>query len=203
MLNFRCIGDRFALSGGWQDIEKDAKFLKDNNIFAVLDLQFTNEDSSLGIASVTEAMSKNLINFHFIRMFDSEFNPDFEGILEEAFGVLSEWEKALDIQASDAAKIIGKSQLVSLGFSSPKILVKCGAGNSRSVCVLIAYLCMSRRWSFEFAKNWVQDLEDVWLGINHATSHFFGMGIGMESFFTFKLRELFPENISAFGIKEF
>jgi len=201
MLNFRCIGDRFALSGGWQHIGNDAQFLKDNSIFAVLDLQFTNEDSSFGITAVTEAMSKNTINFHCIRMEDSEFNPDFEGILEEAFGVLSEWEKLLDIQASDAAKIVGKTQLVGLGISSPKILVKCGAGNSRSVCVLIAYLCMSRRWSFEFAKNWVQNLEDDWLGINHAESHFFGAGIGMEPFFTYKLRQLFPENISVFGEK--
>jgi len=202
MLNFRCIGSRFALSGGWQNVGKDAQFLADNSIFAVLDLQFTPEDSSLGIAAVTEALRDKSINSLFIRMFDSEFNQDLLGIFEQAFETISRWEEELDIRASDAAKISTKPQLGGLGNSSPRILIKCGAGNSRSVCVLIAYLCMSKRWTFEFAKNWVQELEDDWLGISHAESHFFGVGIGMEPFFTFKLRELFPETTSVFGIKE-
>jgi len=198
MLNFRLIGPRFCLSGGWQNLKKDIDFLLENNVFAVLDLQFTPEDSSLMIGAVTDELEKNFIVYKSIRMFDSELNRDLDGILNEAFETLTTWEAALDKEPVST----DKPKLGGVGNNKPRLLVKCGAGVSRSVCVLTAYLCTSRRWSFDFARNWITDNEDDFLGISHAESHFFGAGIGMDPFFTDKLRKLFPEKGSAFGVKE-
>jgi protein-tyrosine phosphatase len=169
MLNIRKI-DKFWLSGGWQDLDEDIKFLKENKFRAVLDLQFTYYDE-VNTADIQEML--DTIEYKAIPMMDGDGN-NLREIFQEGYDFL------IDADSFYTEK-------------KDKILVKCGAGVSRSSAMLIAYFCESRRMSFREAKNYVRVQEDKdWNMQWHADP---------APIFQFFLRNKYPES-SVFGEKE-
>lgn len=153
--NFRKVDNKFCLSGGWNNLPENVKFLQANNIKAVLDLQFLPDDSVYS-ASQQEAMilyirdelEKVGIRYKIVKMRDDEFNLDLEYAFTEGSLFL------IDAEEDFADK-------------GDKILVKCAAGISRSPSMLINYLCASRRISYLEALQYVRENEEkygVWFG---------------------------------------
>lgn len=153
--NFRKVDNKFCLSGGWNNLPENVKFLQANNIKAVLDLQFLPDDSVYS-ASQQEAMilyikdelEKVGIDYKVIKLRDDEFNLNLEIDLAEGGLFLEKMEE----------KYTGKREF---------ILVKCAAGISRSSTMLINYLCETRRMSYLEGLAYVRKNESkygVWFG---------------------------------------
>jgi len=175
MLNLRRVDKRFYLSGGWQDIFIDVLQLDRHKIRAVLDLQYTMIDEIDN--TVPEALKKEGIAYKRINMYDGEYNQNLGQILDEG----AEWLSVMELKIEPKAFI----------------LVKCGAGVSRSAAMLINYLCMSRRMTYDEASQGIHTIEENgrWLS---------GMilGVSLDPSFDYELRKRYPEYGSAFGEKE-
>jgi len=175
MLNFHQIDNKFCLSGGWTNIEKDALWLKINNIKAVLELQFTPDFGPAYtqlFEYIKEELSKSNIEYFAVPMYDGP-NSDIESIFDTTYEKLQEWEHQFNKRFE-------------------KILVKCGVGVSRSVATLIHYYCVRDRLTYDEALFRVQRAD------------YSGelLPISIERFFDLYLRTKFPEYESAFGEKE-
>jgi protein-tyrosine phosphatase len=176
MLNLRKVDNRFYLSGGWQDIFLDVQRLKLNKIGAVLDLQYTFVDEIDN--TVPDALEKEGIEYKRINMYDGEYNQNIGKIFDEG----AEWLAVAELKVE------------------PKkfILVKCGAGVSRSAAMLINYLCMARRLTYSEVLNNIKVTEEngKWLS---------GMmlGVSLDPSFDYELKKRYPDYDSAFGEKEF
>jgi protein-tyrosine phosphatase len=174
MLNIRKVDKKFFLSGGWQNIFLDIQQLKSFKISAVLDLQYTTIDEIDDTVPI--ALTKEGIEYKRINMYDGEYNADLAKILDEG----AEWLSVMELKVDEN-----------------NILVKCGAGVSRSAAMLINYLCMSRRLTFHEVRNSIRTTEEngKWLS---------GMvlGISLDPSFTYELSKRYPEYGSAFGEKE-
>lgn len=145
VLNFRKI-DKFYLSGGWNNLPDNISLLRANRIKAVLDLQFTPdggiyENYSAAIAAIKAKLAEDNIEYRAIRMRDDEFNADFDGVLSEGTEFLTEMEEKYPEKRDG-------------------ILVKCGAGISRSSTMLINHLCITRRMSYLEALAYLRKREE-------------------------------------------
>lgn len=174
VLNLRKIESKFYLSGGWQNIEKDVEYLADNGFKAVIDVQFTPDDE-VDTNDILEMLADEGIAYQSIWMYDSDYNQDLDGILNTSAEYLTEADEYF----------INKKD---------KILVKCGAGVSRSAAILINYLCQSRRLTFDEALNYVRNQEQK--------NFDYMLGVSLEPSFACRLRQKYPETESAFGEKE-
>ena len=174
MLNLRKIENKFYLSGGWQNIEKDVAYLADNGFKAVIDVQFTPDDD-VNTNDILEKLADEGIAYQSIWMYDSEYNQDLDGILDTSAQYLTEADEYFTNKKD-------------------KILVKCGAGVSRSAAILINYLCQSRRLEFLEALNYVRTQEQK--------NFDYMLGISLDPSFTFHLLKKYPTTFSAFGKKE-
>lgn len=127
MYNFRQVDKQFFLSGGWQNLPEDVKFLEENRIEAVLDLQFTPADDETAPAGVNAALATVGIDFAYLTMYDvTLFGTDMGYDIEDAF-------------------IKGIKVLTEFAEKYDRVLVKCGVGMSRSPAMLAAYLCDSNK----------------------------------------------------------
>lgn len=169
MINLRSI-NKFYLSGGWSGIQKDIEYLKTLNIKAILDLQATPSDvdsseMSGAINFIKETVKESGIDYLMLPMSDDEFNVDLGTVLYEGTKFLSEMEK----------KYPAKKE---------KILIKCGAGISRSPAQLINYLCQTRSMSFIDALSYVRMKEDL---------EGLGLGVGLNPIFYEHLKTMYPD----------
>lgn len=144
-INFRQVDNRFALSGGWLNIEDQARWLHENGFVAVLDLQFAPVVESKAeakyfsyskwtndfINAVDGALSEFGIEYHQIFMNDG-YNKNINAIYQESMDTLNSWVDELP---------------------EGKILVKCAAGYSRSVSTLAQWYCENENLSGRAAIN--------------------------------------------------
>jgi protein tyrosine phosphatase (PTP) superfamily phosphohydrolase (DUF442 family) len=137
MLNARRVDAKFWLSGGWQHLDNDTKNVKKTGIMAVLDLQFTPADSPEPTRAIESALSALGVEYHYIPMWDGPLGQNLADIFQESNTLLADFE---------------------LRFPGPKeqLLVKCAAGQSRSVSVLVSHFCESRRWTYHEALNYIK-----------------------------------------------
>lgn len=142
MINLRKI-DKFWLSGGWDKIKDNLTLINGLGIKAILDLQFMEptNDVRASIEFVRTAANKISLDYKAIIFRDDEFNTDLEAIFTEGDKYLTEMEEKYP-KMKDA------------------ILVKCGAGISRSSAMLIYHLCNARRMSYVEALNFVRGKEE-------------------------------------------
>lgn len=142
--NWRKI-DKFYLSGGWNNLPENIKFLTYNRIIAVLDLQFFDDGYFNNTGAIIHAIKEELqnvgIDYLAIKMQDSELVWNLEEILNEG----QEFLTAIEEKYPD---------------KRDGILIKCAAGISRSPTMLINHLCISRRMSYLEALNYLRDKED-------------------------------------------
>ena len=169
VLNLRQI-DKFALSGGW--ISLKMKTLADLGFKAVLDLQFTPDDDIN--PRIVEKVTDAGMEYERILFYDAEYNVDLEGIFEEGYEILDAWDKKY--QEKD-----------------DKLLIKCGAGISRSVAMLCNYYCISRRMSYQEAADYIRSKKNP-----YDISPQFGILYAFQK----HLQTKFPDSSSAFGEKE-
>jgi len=163
ILNLRKI-DKFWLSGGWQNVipEGDIAQLKANRIKAVLDLQFLpaernsqyEKDNLAAQKFLFDVLKKHGIEYAMLPIADDEYNDDLEGIFNAGHEFLSAMEEKYP-DKRDA------------------ILVKCGAGVSRSASMLINHLCETRRMSYVEALNYVRDKESAYVEFGASPHPFF------------------------------
>lgn len=142
MLNYRRIDRKFSISGGWQDVPEDIDYLKDENIVAILDLQFTDNDSQAPVSYCYEQCQKAGIDYRALRMDDGE--------TENTVQAMDIFQVGVEIIESLVEKYPDKKQ---------RILIKCGVGVSRSPAMFIAYLCQTERWTYDEAKQVLDDSE--------------------------------------------
>lgn len=145
LVNWRKI-DKFYLSGGWNDVPENAKFLAYSRIKAVLDLQYfvdgfwSQKDRDRAVLFIREELAKYGIDYLAIDMYDSEHNLTFDDLLDQGTNFLTEMEEKYPEKRDG-------------------ILVKCAAGISRSATQLINHLCISRRMSYVEALNYIREKE--------------------------------------------
>lgn len=175
MRNLRKVEKNYYLSGGWQDIFLDVERLRVNKIVAVLDLQYTLIDEIDD--TIKDTMEREGINYKQVRMYDGEYNQNLSGILDET----EEWLAVQELKISP----------------KENILVKCGAGVSRSAAVLINHLCIAKRLTYFEALNLVRNNEEHgrWLSG-------FEWPVSLDPSFQYELNKRYPEYDSAFGEKE-
>jgi len=148
MINFRPTDyPKIYLSGGWENIANDPEFLFSQNIKAVLDLQYTVNDAASLPMTVRDALSEWDIEYTYYPFEDTENYS--ASALEESLSnmslVLNEWEE----------KYPRRNQ---------HILIKCGAGVSRSPTAYLYYMCnryggsyLSRLWELRWEEEgWTQ-----------------------------------------------
>jgi len=161
LINFRRI-DRFYLSGGWNNLPENISLLRQNRIKAVLDLQFTPDAGMYAnygpaIEAIKSKLAEDSIAYHAIRMTDDEFNLDFDGILNEGHEILTGWEEKF--KPEPRVQQSGKKKVIQMSPPIAGILVKCGAGISRSPTMLINHLCITDRLSYLEALNYLRKKE--------------------------------------------
>lgn len=172
MLNLRPIDEKFYLSGGWTDVPKNAKWLEFNHFRAILDLQFTPSDfTSKSESFIFSILDELGIKYAAVLMSDDE-NNDLKRLFDKTSDILEEWDGLYK----------GRRD---------KILVKCGAGVSRSVAVLIDYYCKRDRLTYSEAKAIISKVDRYNYG---------GLPIGIHPYLENYLRNTYPET-SAFGVK--
>lgn len=143
MLNYREVDDKFAISGGWYDIERDIAFLKSKNITAILDMEFTDYSLDRREASkIAKICKANGIEYTSIPMEDS-LNYSYE------------YTEKLIRQGTD--KLI--EYVDKHNDSNSRILVKCAAGISRSTTMYLSYTCHANKISFSNAYRKLQRIE--------------------------------------------
>lgn len=138
MLNARPI-DKFYLSGGWQNLPLDVAMLQKSGVKFVLDLQYTLDDEhekmTTGIRTALEEVG---IEYYYITMYDGDFfAQDLHKIFSFGAGLLV----GAELKYTD---------------SKDKILVKCGAGTSRSPAMLIAAYGYLRKWSYQESLEYIR-----------------------------------------------
>lgn len=177
MLNARKIDRKFFISGGWQDIERDTKWIKTENIRAILDVQYTNYDSPNVPGYIKNHLKDEDIQYEYILMHDGEGNDSLENIFTKGQEILTDWDNQ---------------------FTNKKdrILIKCGAGVSRSVSQYLNYRCYRDSISFRDAYEQFRDNEDRWANI-YADENFWP-GMPSREFVKY-ISEKYPTNDSAFG----
>src|SRR3989304_8008242 len=148
MLNLRQIDYKFYLSGGWQNVPKDLDELKYLGIKAILDLQFIpwetmydKNDTLSSIKFITDEAKEEDIHYEAILMRDDEHNVYLPDLLLQGYEFIASMEKVFSKRKD-------------------KILIKCGAGISRSPAMLINYLCIKNRWSYVEALNYIREKEE-------------------------------------------
>jgi protein-tyrosine phosphatase len=164
MLNFRQIDKNFCLSGGWQDLDSDLENLHQAGIRFIIDVGLTPADEYATMVAYTQERAEAIgIEYVCFPMYDDEFNDDVE----------YSWDLIADIIAG-AEKTLSRKE---------KILIKCGAGVSRSVSTFIYFLCQNKRMSAREALNYIRDAERF-------KTEF---GASPNTFFWNILRKKFPE----------
>jgi hypothetical protein len=125
--NFRVVDDRFRLSGGWVDVPRQAAWLAENGVVAVLDLQFEPDWADTparwanSLQPLIGVLSDHGIEHRALPMFDGE-NDDLAAVYEAGADAIRGWIER---------------------YPDGRILVKCLAGMSRSVSMLTYWLCAS------------------------------------------------------------
>lgn len=155
MLNARKIDSKFYISGGWQHIERDTEWLKTENIRAVLDLQYTPWDEKNVPEHVKDYLEDNDIAYHYIIMEDG-WDSNLSSLFEAGETMLAYWDSL---------------------FSNRKdrILIKCGAGVSRSVSQYLNYICKRDEIPFQEAYRDYRNKEDKWANIYAEENYWPGM----------------------------
>ena len=151
MLNARPIDNKFWVSGGWENVERDIKWLKEHNIRAVLDLQYTLDDNPNLPIFVKNRLADEGIEYHSILMWDGEWNYSVHAIFLEGENKLELWDTTFT----------GKKD---------RILVKCGAGISRSVSQYLNYICFRDKVSFADALAEFSRAEYKWASMYAETN---------------------------------
>ena len=177
MLNARRVDKKFWLSGGWQNIPVDIDWIKTENIRAVLDLQYTSDDDRNIYSYIRDMLADEKIEYHNILMYDGDWNTDLPAIFLEGEGVLSVWDMAFDAKKD-------------------RILIKCGAGASRSVSQYLNYICYRDKISAIEAFGNLVDFEAKWVLVN-APRNF--VPSSPDPCFTKYLMDKYPVIESAFG----
>lgn len=173
ILNLRQI-DKFYLSGGWSaNILKDIEYLKTLNIKAILDLQMSQADIEFigqrPIEFILNSMKEHGIDYKAVPMSDDEFNINLGNTLFEGSQFLSAMEKKYPAKKD-------------------KILVKCGAGISRSPTQLINYLCQVRNSSYIDILSYIR-MKEEYAGI--------GFGSSPNPIFADHLKKIYPDKVYA------
>lgn len=177
MLNSRKVDNKFYISGGWQDIERDTEWLKTENIRAVLDMQYTPYDSLNVPNFIKGYLADEGIEYHYILMYDGEWNDNLASIFKEGENILEKWDTT---------------------FTNKKdrILVKCAAGISRSVSQYLNYICKRDNLPYTQAFNEFGKREAKWAWINNDIDFWNG---SPGPWFAHFLKLKYPMNGSAFG----
>lgn len=153
------------------DVPKDAIWLDFNHFRAVLDLQFTPDDfTEKSHTFIRDILDDKGIKYLAVPMTD-DGNNDLDRLFTVTSNQLEFWDGEFQEKRS-------------------KILVKCGVGVSRSVAVLIDYLCKRDRLTYAEAKSKIANVDKYNYG---------GMPIGIDSMIEFYLRARYPNISSAFG----
>jgi len=167
MLNFRQIDNKFSLSGGWVDVPSDIKWLKRCGFKGVLDLQFTTFDyNRASVLTIKEACNEVGIEYQALPLDDGP-NDDIGTRFEVAYSTLLDWDTKFNNR-------------------NDKILVKCGAGVSRSVATLAYFFCRRDSRPYNEIKSLIQRT-------NYPYSYE-TMPISVDAFFEKWLKERFPAN---------
>lgn len=165
MLNYRRINRKYCLSGGWSDIETDPDFLNDEGIAAVLDLQFTPDDDKGMALFLKDELDVYGIKYYSFPFADSEtYTPNQ---LKHLF-------KSFDAILTDLENNLLKRQ---------SILVKCGAGVSRSPAALLYHLCKQNDTSY---------VEELW-NMREAEEGLTEFGVSLNVAFHTYLKTTFPD----------
>jgi hypothetical protein len=122
MLNRRQVDNKFYISGGWQNIERDIEWLKANHVRGILDMQFTPYDEPNVPDFIKAYLADQGIEYHYILMYDGDWNQNLEALYSEGETVLANWDQ----------KYTNRKD---------RLLVKCAAGISRSVSQYLNYIC--------------------------------------------------------------
>jgi hypothetical protein len=147
MLNPRQIDKKFWISGGWQNAPIDIQWLKTENIRAVLDLQFTPNDDDSRPDFIFDMLDEEDIAYSHIKMFDGDYNWDLKEILDLGEALLKDWD-------------------LTYTKKKDRILIKCGAGVSRSVAHYLNYICGRDEICFADALANFRNAEIEWAKIN-------------------------------------
>lgn len=155
MFNIRRVDKKFYISGGWENIERDAEWLKTENIRAVLDLQYTIDDNTNVPNFVKTYLVDEGIEYEYIQMYDASYNRDIAGLYERGQSILEAWDN----------KFTNKKD---------RILIKCAGGVSRSVSHYLNYICKRDNISYIEARENLWQRERELMGYSDGT--FFWMG---------------------------
>jgi hypothetical protein len=147
MLNARRVDSKFWISGGWQDIERDIQWAKTENIRAILDLQYTSDDDQNIASYIRDLLADEGIEYYNILMYDGDWNTDLPAIFLEGENRLELWD----------TKFTGKKD---------RILIKCGAGCSRSVAQYLNYICYRDKFDVKDVYGNLVDYEAKWALVN-------------------------------------
>ena len=177
MLNPRQIDKKFWVSGGWQNVPVDIQWLKAENIRAVLDLQYTPNDDDSRPNFIFGILSEEDIVYSYIKMYDGDYNWDIGAIFDLGESYLRIWDSFITEKKS-------------------RILIKCGAGVSRSVAHYLNYVCFRDKISFREALANFRDAENEWAKVN-ADQNFWPASL--DPSFVDYLNKKYPVKESAFG----
>lgn len=137
MYNFRQIDKKLYLSGGWTDIDNDPDLLAHYNVKAVVDLQYSPDDDWKNLTKTVEnRLAEYDIDYAPFVLYDSDYNVDAREVFMAAADKIAEFIAQNADSKRDA------------------VLIKCGAGLSRSVTALIWYLGYYRQMSYVQALDW-------------------------------------------------
>jgi len=180
MLNARRVDDKFFISGGWQDIERDTEWLKMENIRAVLDMQYVPYDSANLPYFVKSYLADEGIEYLSIPMYDGEMNENLAELYTLGENTLEDWDKRFT-------------------HKRDRILVKCAAGISRSVSQYLNYICKRDGLTYWRAESEFSKREAKW-AMSYGDRDFWpgGPGPWFTHFLTKKYINNGPQG-SAFG----
>jgi hypothetical protein len=128
MFNYRDIDDKFAISGGWANPYRNAQFLTEKGITAVVDLQYDPLDWIKEAENIERMLASKGIAYLHIPMFDGP-NKGLKHIYEKGYKFISEH------------------------YPNGRVLVKCAMGLSRSPSMLAYWYCKNRGMSFPEAHD--------------------------------------------------
>lgn len=121
MLNVRQVTPKFILAGGWQNVPEDTLRLAEQNIGAVLDLQFNPfDDVRTSVPFISEELGKYGILYTYRQVYDGDFGQNMVEFWKDTNSVLNSFITMLP--------------------ADKYIVIKCSGGMSRSPSTLIAFL---------------------------------------------------------------